>query len=383
MAHSNAEVVVAMDVDTDINDVMYENIDADLSSMAAKHKAELDAKAAKQADKDAKKAEEAKQKEVAEAQRLKELLSAPLPEVSGNAGPGSNAATETLTLVNKQARKRKEREAMTQEERDAEDEEKARRVQKGKETKARNKARKEREEREANEPPKKQQRSVREVKDALDAAFGALDRARREAMDKCADLLPVSLQKLTEDVTELQEELRLTEAEVQRQALASGRGMVAGLGENGRWMPEGVWLNADLKSEKEGRVRDVNALFKREVDRLKETGQAGTEVYACVYKTWKELGAELKRRLHNTNEFIKAAKEEARQNAISERQQRAIDDFDNWEKILVSASDRVWWHNYGFARAMNKHYPNANVCKPAEVDAMAPLIEAQVETEEM
>jgi hypothetical protein len=32
---------------------------------------------------------------------------------------------------------------------------------------------------------------------------------------------------------------------------------------------------------------------------------------------------------------------------------------------------------------MHKHYPNANYCKPAEVDAMEPLIAAQVVTEEM
>jgi len=380
------EVVGAMDVDTDINDVMYEGIDADLSSMVAKHQADLDAKAAAQAARDAKKAEAAeaaKQKEVAEAKRLQALISAPLPEAAGNSGPGSNAPMATKTLESKQDRKRKARDAMTQEERDAEDEEKARRVKKAKETKARNKARKEREEREANEPPKKVLRSIREVKDAIDVAMGALDRARREALDKPADLLPVSLQKLTEDVTELQEELRLTEAEAQKKALASGCGIAAGLGESGRWMPKDVWLPADLTQAKEEDVRDANILFKQEVDRLKETGQADTELYACVFKTWRELGADLKRRLHNTKGFKKAAKEEAKRNAITARQQQAIDDFDNVDKILVSASDKAWWNREGFARAMNKHYPNANICKPAEVDAMEPLIEAQVETEEM
>jgi hypothetical protein len=32
---------------------------------------------------------------------------------------------------------------------------------------------------------------------------------------------------------------------------------------------------------------------------------------------------------------------------------------------------------------MNKHFPNANIFKPAEPDEVAPINEAQVETEEL
>jgi hypothetical protein len=371
----------------DIEDLMYAGLDADLSSMATEHQADMDAKAVAQAGRDAKKAEveeAAKREAVAEDQRLNELISAPLPGVNGNAGPGSNAAMESVTLVSKASRKRKEREAMTQEQRDAEDEEKARRAQKSKETKAKNKARKEREVRKANEPPKKQLRPIEEIEEALDVALGALDRARREAMDKGTDSLAVSLQKLAEDVAELQEELRLTGKERMARAVAAGADKLDEYVPTGRlWWPKDMWLPADLKIADEDDVRYVNVQARHKMSSLEAEGLAGTDLHKCVSKTYQEMRADLRRRLEATKGFKKMAREEAKKNAMSARQQRAIDDFDNWEKWLVSASDRKWWNEEGHFRAMNKHYPNANVCKPAEVDEMAPLIEAQVETEEM
>ena len=214
--------------------------------------------------------------------------------------------------------------------------------------------------------------------------MNALNQARHEARDRGTDHLPVSLQKLSEDVAELQEELRLTEAEAQKKALAAGHGILPGLSESGRrWMPKGVWLPADLTRAEEDDVRNANILFKQKVDELKGKGEEGTELFACVYKTWRELGADLKRRLHATKDFKKAAKAEAKRNALDARQQRAIDDFDNWEKILLSVSDRKWWHEEGYYRAMNKHFPNANIFKPAEPDEVTPINEAQVETEEL
>jgi len=368
----------------DIEDMMYADVGEALAEMAAEHRVAQDAKAAAQADRDAKKAEAAEAAELAEAQSNRELCERPLEACTK--GPGSNAPQESVTLLNKPARKRKEREAMTEAERVADDERKAEHKRKTQQGKANAKARREREAEEAKKPPKKLLRPRQEVVDDLTLAHEALKKAtlfsKNGANDDAYSADAVECQALEAKVACLQEELERVDADMKKRAIASGSGSSVGIACAIRlWWPEGVEQVADFRRiKKDDDLRAINIMFKQEADRRKEAGEEGTEVYKCVAKTLGDLRAEGKRRLHATAAFKKEAKAKAKADAMDARQQRAIDEYDNWEKILVSASDRKWWHEEGYYRAMEKHFPNANVFKP---EAIETINEAQVETEEM
>ena len=378
--------------DADVEDLMYAHVSEALAEMASEHRAQVEGDAAAKAEREAKRARREEAAAHAEAAHNHFLCTTPLEEVTGKGGPGSNGLAKKTTLESKQDRKRKAREAMTQEQRDQEDEEKARRVQKAQETKARNKAQKERKEREANEPPKKVLRPIEEIEEAIRVAGNALNDARHEAtVNGNADMLPVSLAKLAQDVVDLEEELRATKEELNARAIQAGADEFDDdYVPFGRlWWPKGKWLPADLKIADEKDVRYVNIQAKHHLNKLEAKGEKGTDEYNCVTKTWQEMRAELRRRLEDTQEFKAEAKKKARETKITALRQKAIDDFDNWEKHLKTKGDIEWRYERGQHEAYYKRYgtsmPDGAEEKqaPPEPELLMPILPADVATEEL
>lgn len=381
----------------DVMDLMYGDVGAQLKEMVAEHQLEKDVNAERNLCRKlcrARRADAAKRAKQAEDERDRTLLCAPLPSVNGESGPGSNGSAAVKTLENKEDRKRKAREAMTPEQRQEDDERKAERSRKVREGRALSQARKERKEREANEPPEKVLRPIQEIEDDLDTAERELHSATVEARHNNRDNLAVTLEKLGQDVVELQEELRLTTEEREARARQAGaecadvsNGCVPIHG--GRWLPKGVWFPADLKCADEKELREANAQCKQQVDRLNESGQADTELHRCAFKTWKELGAELRRRLENSKAFQVAAKNKAKEEKITAKRQRAIDNFDEWQDHLTSKADIAWWYELGQQEAYFKHFGKSMPSGEAEGQTkyvpaqLTPILQAEVETEEL
>lgn len=364
-------------------DQVKEMVDGDVA-----HQTNLDDQQAKRDARKAEKArlEEARQKALAEADH--ELVARPLEASTSEYGPGSNQRVASKTLVSKQDKKRKEREEMTQEERDAADEkrkEHGRKSQEGrKKAKERREAQKERDE--------NQQQLLPDLHE-IDADLTQANSQYKEMM-----LYPHTENDARELATQIGvlEETRVKKLkELELNSVAAGSGSAESVVEAGWWVPENFFLPADLKHAEVGTdvmhpealpgLRDAVRIGQQQIRDLKAKGQGDSREAVAIQKSLVAFRDELRRRKEAGKQYKLDKAKQEKEERLTVARQRAIDDPFRAEDFLSLTDLKGWWEVSGKYLARQKLNKNTTAV-PGRIwtpDEPEDVLPAQVETEEM